>query len=163
ASLLRLIAENRLNSGHADQAARLYRAAGSFSTIDDPSGPDPRVYLRLGRLVEARALLEGQLLRDQAAPAGGRRPEGHREPALLHGFSGEIAAARADAQAGLAIVEHSGDAWTAARLWTVLGAIGASHGLAETEVWLQEALKRHQACKDTYSQAVVLLYLSIWR
>jgi DNA-binding SARP family transcriptional activator len=249
ASLLRLIAENRLNSGHADQAARLYRAAGSFSIIDDPSGPDPRVFLRLGRLVEARALLEGQLLRDQAAPAGGRRPEGHREPtlllslvcgllgdpqaalryagaglaaarqvgsalseaiahirmgnalqlitlpdiaaarahylqamaladtfavprtkaaaylglALLHGFSGEIDTACADAQAGLAIVERSGDAWTAARLWTVLGAIGASHGRAETEVWLQEALKRHQACKDTYSQAVVLLYLSIWR
>jgi LuxR family maltose regulon positive regulatory protein len=249
ASLLRLIAENRLNSGHADQAARLYRAAGSLSIIDDPSGPDPRVFLRLGRLVEARALLEGQLLRDQDAPAGGRRPEGHREPtlllslvcgllgdpqaalryageglaaarqvgsalseaiahirlgnalqlitppdiaaarahymqamaladafavprtkaaaylglALLHGFSGEIDTARAGAQAGLAIVERSGDAWTAARLWTVLGAIGASHGLTETEVWLQEALKRHQACKDTYSQAVVLLYLSIWR
>ncbi len=249
ASLLRLIAENRLNSGRADQAARLYRAAGSLSTIDDPSGPDPRVFLRLGRLVEARALLEGQLLRDQSAPAGGRRPEGHREPtlllslvcgllgdppaalryaneglvaarqvgsalseaiahirlgnalqlivppdiaaarthyqqaltladtfavprtkaaaylglALLHGFSGEIDTARADAQAGLAIVERSGDAWTAARLCTVLGAIGASYGLAETDVWLQEALKRHQACRDTYSQAVVLLYLSIWR
>jgi DNA-binding SARP family transcriptional activator len=249
ASLMRLIAENRLNSGRADQAARLYRAAGSLSSIDDPSGPDPRVYLRLGRLVEARALLEGQLLRDQSAPAGGRRPEGHREPtlllalvcgllgdpqaalryageglaaarrvgsalseaiahirlgnalqlitppdiaaacahyqqamaladdfavprtkaaaylglALLHGFSGEIDTARADAQAGLAIVERSGDDWTVARLWTVLGAIGASHGLDETEGWLQEALKRHRACQDTYSQAVVLLYLSIWR
>jgi LuxR family transcriptional regulator, maltose regulon positive regulatory protein len=249
ASLLRLIAENRLNGGHAHQAARLYRMASGLSTIDDPSGPDPRVFLRLGRLIEARALLEGQLLRDQATPAGGRRPEGHREPtlllslvcgllgdgeaalryaetglaaarqagsalseaiahirlgnalqliappdivaarahyqqamtladafavprtkaaaylglALLHGFGGAIDFARAEAKAGLAIVEHSGDAWTAARLWMVLGAIGASNGLDETEAWLQEALRRHQSCKDTYSQAVVLLYLSIWR
>jgi DNA-binding SARP family transcriptional activator len=248
ASLLRLIAENRLNSGRADQAARLYRAASRFSLIDDPSGPDPRVFLRLGRLVEARALLEGQLLRDRAAPSGGRHPEGHREPTLLlslvcallgdpdaalryareglaaarqigsalseaiahirlgnalqlvtppdttaarehymqamaladafavprtkaaaylgltllHGFDGDMDTAYADAQAGLAIVERSGDAWTAARLWTALGAISASSGAPEAESQLHEALERHRICKDTYSQTVVLLYYSIW-
>jgi hypothetical protein len=247
ASLLRLIAENRLNSGRADQAARLYRVAGSYSLIDDPSGPDARVFLRLGRLVEARAILEGQLLRGRAMPSGGRRPEGHREPTLLlslvcallgdpqaalcyaregleaarqvgsalseaiahirmgnalqlvasdaaaaqahyeqamaladafavprtkaaaylgltllHGFSGDLGAARAHAEAGLAIVERSGDAWTAARLWAALGAVGATYGALETEQWLDEALRRHQVCKDIYSQTVVLLYYSIW-
>jgi DNA-binding SARP family transcriptional activator len=248
ASLLRLIAENRLNSGRADQAARLYRVAGSYSLIDDPSGPDARLFLRLGRLVEARAILEGQLLRDRAAPSGGRRPEGHREPTLLlslvcallgdpqaavcyaregldaarqvgsalseaiahirlgnalqlvaepdvaaarghyeqamaladafavprtkaaaylgltllHGFSGDLGAARAQAHAGLAIVERSGDAWTAARLWAALGAVGATYRAPEAEQWLREAQQRHQACKDTYNQTVVLRYYSIW-
>src|SRR5262249_30422750 len=194
-----------------DQAARLYRVASRLSLIDDPSGPDPRVFLRLGRLVEARALLEGQLLRDRVTPSGGRHPEGHREPTLLlslvcallgdpeaalryareglatsrqigsalseaiahirlgkglqlvtppdmavarehylqamaladafavprtkaaaylgltllHGFNSDMDAAYADAQAGLAIVERSGDAWTVARLWTALGAVSA--------------------------------------
>ncbi|HEU5103453.1 MAG TPA: BTAD domain-containing putative transcriptional regulator [Roseiflexaceae bacterium] len=248
ASLLRLIAENRLNRGRADQAARLYRVASSYSLIDDPSGPDARVFLRLGRLVEARAILEGQLLRDRATPSGGRRPEGHREPTLLlslvcallgepdaalcyaregldaarqvgsalseaiahirlgnalqlvaapdaaaaekhyeqamaladafavprtkaaaylgltllHGFSGDLGSARTHAQAGLAIVERSGDAWTAARLWAALGAVGATYGAPETDQWLNQALRRHQACKDSYNQTVVLLYFSIW-
>jgi ATP/maltotriose-dependent transcriptional regulator MalT/DNA-binding SARP family transcriptional activator len=247
AGVLRLIAENRLNSGRADQAVRLYRLAGSIGLADSSSGPDARMFLRLGRLVEARAILEGQRERERAVPDGARRPEGHREPtmllslvcallgdaevalryaqeglesanrlgsalseaiahirignalqlvdspdlaaanqhylramaladtfavprtkasaylglALLHGFDGDMDAARAAVREGLAIVERSGDAWTAARLWTALGAIGATTGEPEAEAWLAEALRRHQQCRDTYGQTVVRLYCSI--
>ncbi|MBK9712705.1 MAG: transcriptional regulator [Kouleothrix sp.] len=247
-ALLRLIAENRLNSGRADQAARLYRLADTLSIHEPAAGPDARVFLRLGRLVEARAILEGQMQRQRSASAEDRRPEGHREPtlllslvctlmgdsaaalryareglelarrlgsalseaiahirlgnalqlvappdlatanehylraialadafavprtkaaaylglALLHGFNGDLDAARAAVREGLAIVERSGDAWTAARLWAALGVVGAMSPAPEAESWLQEALRRHQACRDTYSQTVLQLYLSIW-
>jgi DNA-binding SARP family transcriptional activator len=248
ASMLRLVAENRLNSGRADQAARLYRLADSMSVTGNPIGPDARAFLRLGRLVEARAILEGQIQSERAAGAGSRRPEGHREPilllslvcallgdgaaalrygqeglesarrvgsalseaiahirlgnalqlvappdlpaanahylqamaqadafavprtkaaaylglALLHGFDGDMDAARAAVREGLAIVERSGDAWTAARLWTALGAVGAMARAPDTEDILREALRRHAACRDTYGQTVAQLYLSIW-
>jgi LuxR family maltose regulon positive regulatory protein len=248
AGMLRLIAENRLNSGRAAQAARLYRLADSLSVTGNPRGPDARAFLRLGRLVEARAILEGEIQHELAASAGVRPPEGHREPilllslvcallgdgaaalshaqagldaarrvgsslseaiahirlgnalqmiappdlaaanahylqaialadafavprtkaaaylglALLHGFNGDMDATRAAAHEGLAIVERSGDAWTAARLWTALGAVGAMARAPDAESALQEALRRHHDCRDTYGQAVVQLYLSIW-
>src|SRR6266508_3958010 len=243
-ALLRRIAENRLNSGRADQAMRLYQLAERMSGQPQT---DPRVFLRLGRLNEAREFLEHQLKHDRAA-AYARSPEAHREStlllalvcsllgdsaaalryaqeglesarqlgsalseavahirlghalqlqsppdyaaannhylqamaladaftvqrtkasaylglALLHGFNGDLDAAQAAAHEGLTIVELTGDAWTAARLWTALGAVGAANAAPETEEWLNEAWRRHLACKDTYSQAVVQLSMSIW-
>ena len=243
-ALLRRIAENRLNAGRADQAMRLYRLAERVSGTPQT---DPRVFLRLGQLNEARELLERQLKHDRAG-AYARSPEAHREPtlllslvcsllgdsaaalhyaeaglesarqlgsslseavahirigharqlqsppdyadangqylqamaladaftvqrtkaaaylglALLHGFNGDIDAARVAAREGLAIVEQTGDSWTAARLWTALGAAGASSGVPEAGAWLDEAWRRHVACKDTYSQTVVQLSLAIW-
>jgi ATP/maltotriose-dependent transcriptional regulator MalT/DNA-binding SARP family transcriptional activator len=241
-ALLRRFAENRLNAGRADQAVRLYRLAERLS--GEPQ-TDARVFLRLGRLREAREFLERQLKDDRAA-AYARSPEAHREPtlllslvcallgdaaaeryaqeglesarqlgsalseavahirlghalqlhsppdyaaanqhylqaialadaftvqrtkaaaylglALLHGFNGDLDAARAATREGLTIVERTGDAWTAARLWTALGAVGAANGAREAEEWLNEAWRRHLACKDTYSQTVVQLSMSI--
>jgi DNA-binding SARP family transcriptional activator len=246
-ALLALIAENRLNSGRAAQADRLYHAARRLAPEALPDTPPPRLLLRLGRLAEARALLEAGLARDQGAPTRGSRPEAHREhtlllalicalqgqhaaalqyaeqgmriarqhgsalseavahtrmghalqigPApdlaaatqhylqamtladtfevqrtkanafmglvLLHGFGGDLAAARAAAHEGLAIAERSGDAWTAARLWTALGAVGVAGGDPEAPSWLQAALKRYRICRDTYGQAVALLWQTI--
>lgn len=243
-ALLRRIAENRLNAGRADQAVRLYRLAERLSGVPQT---DPRVFLRLGQLNEARALLEHQLRNDRAA-AYARSPEAHREPtlllalvcallgdaesalryaqegleaarqlgsalseavahirlghalqlaippdraaanghylqamalsdtftvqrtkaaaylglALLHGFDADLDAARAAAREGLSIVERTGDSWTAARLWTALGAIGAANGAPEAGEWLDEAWRRHLACKDAYSLAVVQLSLAVW-
>lgn len=82
--------------------------------------------------------------------------------ALLHGFNGDLDAARAAAREGLTIVERTGDAWTAARLWTALGAVGAAGGAREAGEWLEEAWRRHLACKDAYSLAAVQLNMAIW-
>ena len=243
-ALLRRIAENRLNSGNPVQALRLYRLAERMSGT---SQIDPRVFLRLGLLNEARDFLERQLNHDRSA-AYARSPEAHREPtlllsqlcgllgdteaslryaqeglesarqlgsalseavalirlghalqlqshpdasaanahylqamafadaftvqrskaaaylgmALLHGFNGDIDAARAAVREGLTIVERTGDSWTAARLWTALGVVGASNATPEAGEWLAEAEQRHRACSDAYSLTVVQLSLSIW-
>jgi LuxR family transcriptional regulator, maltose regulon positive regulatory protein len=250
AELLDLIAENRLNCGRADQAARLYLLAGRMTKGAKPGAANqhPRVLLRLGRLEEARALLEVELRRDRAMSARSRPAEAHREPtvllalicalhgqgdsalryaqqgleiarqrgsalleavahiraghalqlltppdepaanaeylqamaladslgvertkaeaylglALLHGFGGDLAAGQASARAGLAIAERSGDAWTAALLWTALGAVSVANGAGDSETWLYEGLNHYQRCKDTYGQAVSQLWLSIW-
>jgi ATP/maltotriose-dependent transcriptional regulator MalT/DNA-binding SARP family transcriptional activator len=243
-ALLRRIAENRLNAGRPDQAMRLYRLA---ERVSGQPQTDARVFLRLGQLNQARALLERQLRHDRAA-AYARSPEAHREPtlllslicgllgdpaaalgyaqeglasarqlgsalseavahirlghalqlqsppdyatanshylqamaqadaftvqrtkaaaylglALLHGFNGDLDAARAAAREGLTIVERTGDQWTAARLWTALGAVGAASGAPEAGAWLDGAWQRHLACKDAYSQAAVQLSMAIW-
>jgi DNA-binding SARP family transcriptional activator len=272
AELLRLIAENRLNSGRADQAARLYRVVDRLTSeaandqrrkgaiyrartnderpVARPSSAmgEPRVLLRLGRLSEARALLEDELPHVHEGVARGRAPEAHREVslllslvcalqgdaaaalahaqqgledvrrlgsalseavahirlghalqlvappdplaahthylqamaladtfgvqrtkveaymglALLHGFAGDLAAAQAAGGEGLAIVERSGDAWSAALLWAALGAVGAAAGADDAGTWLSEALRRYQAGKDTYGQALVQLSTAIW-
>lgn len=262
--VLRLIAENRLNSGRADQAARLYRAAervavaaqgaahtlrvSVFSTPAAlPDDPQPRVLLRLGKLAEARDWLEANLVENGLAAGSARSPEAHREVtlllalisalqgdsvaalryaqkgveiarqsgsalseaaayirmghalqlgptpdssaansqylqamtladslgvqrtkaeaylgfALLHGFAGDVEAARAAAHAGLALVEQSGDAWTAALLWTALGAVGGAMNAPDAETWLTEGLNRFRAAHDTFGQAVAHLWLTI--
>lgn len=250
AELLALIAENRLNRGRAGQALRLYTIAAGL----DPSrrgnavgAAPPRVLLHLGRLAEARALLEAALPRDRASISQGRPYEPHREVtlllssiaqlegdpvaalryaeegleaarrlgstlfeadacicaghavqlarpgdyraaneyylqamslagashvqssgaeafmglALLHGFRGDLAAAEAAARQGLAIVDQSGDEWTAARLWTALGAVGVANAAPEARGWLDQALDHYRTSKDTYGQAVVHLWSSV--
>ncbi len=81
--------------------------------------------------------------------------------ALLHGFRGDLAAAQDAAREGLSIVERSGDEWTAAQLWTALGAVATANGAPDAEGYLDEALKRYRAGRDTYGQAVVHLWRSI--
>ncbi|GAB4205031.1 MAG: BTAD domain-containing putative transcriptional regulator [Roseiflexaceae bacterium] len=246
-ALLALIAENRLNSGRAAQAERLYHFARRLAPESMPAEPQPRLLIRLGRLNEARALLTARLPKVQAALERGSQPEAHRETTLLlalvclfqgdhaaarryaeqgleiarqhgsplseavahirlghalqispepdlvaanqhylqamiladtfhvqrtkanaymglvllHGFSGDLAAARAAAHEGLSTIERSGDAWTAARLWTALGAVGVAGGDAEAESWLQAALRRYRVCRDTYGQTLVQLWQTI--
>jgi LuxR family maltose regulon positive regulatory protein len=250
AELIGLIAENQLNRGRADQAARLYRLADRMRpSVEDNAGDrQPRVLLRIGRLDEARALLEAELPRDPATAAAGRPATAHREatvllafiaalqgqgevalryaqqgleiarhlgsalfeavaqiraghalqllprpdqPAalaaylqamaladslgvertkaeaylgltLLHGFGGDLPAAQAAAGAGLAIAERSGDAWTAALLWTALGAASVACAAGDSETWLNEGLKHYRRCKDVYGQAVSQLWLAIY-
>ncbi len=246
-ALLALIAENRLNSGRAAQAERLYHFARRLAPESAPAEPQPRLLIRLGRLDEARALLAARLPEVQAALERGSQPEAHRDTTLLlalvclfqgdhaaarhhaqqgmeiarlygsplteavahirlghalqispepdlvaanqhylqamiladtfhvqrtkanaymglvllHGFSGDMAAARAAAHEGLSTIERSGDAWTAARLWTALGAVGVASGDAEAEAWLLAALRRYRVCRDTYGQTLVQLWQTI--
>lgn len=81
--------------------------------------------------------------------------------ALLHGFRGDVAAAEDAAREGLSIVERSGDEWTAAQLWTALGAVAIANGSLESQDRLEQALKRYRTSRDTYGQAVVHLWLAV--
>ncbi len=84
AALLRLIAENRLNGGRADQAARLYQLADQVEppTPAELAQHQPRLLLRLGRLSEAAAMLRQELRHNQSD--GSQRPaEAHREATVL--------------------------------------------------------------------------------
>jgi LuxR family transcriptional regulator, maltose regulon positive regulatory protein len=247
--LLGLIAENQLNRGRADQAARLYRLAERLREGTEPGAGErqPRVLLRMGRLDEARTLLEAELPHESATIAAGRPAAAHREVtvllalicaqqgegeaalryarhgleiarqlgsalfeavahiraghalqllatpddsaanaeylhamaladslgverikaeaylglSLLHGFGGDLAAAQAAARAGLVIAERCGDSWTAALLWTALGAVSVACGAKDGETGLHEGLKLYLRCKDTYGQAVSQLWLAI--
>ncbi|HET9221444.1 MAG TPA: BTAD domain-containing putative transcriptional regulator, partial [Roseiflexaceae bacterium] len=110
AELLGLIAENRLNSGRADQAARLYHLAGRMRA--DAATQDSRVLLRLGRLDEARALLEAERRSNGAISSSDRSAEAHREAnvllALICALHGEGEAALRYAQQGMEIARQRG-------------------------------------------------------
>ncbi len=247
ADLVRLMAENRLNRGRADQAIRLHRLADRLDPKAHAYVPEPRIYLRLGQLDLARQQLLIELAKEQATTLD-RQPEAHREVtvllallsalegdgvgalsyaqqalntaqrlgsslfeavahirlghalqlvpvpdltaanrhyveamaladgfgiqrtkaeayiglALLHGFAGNLPAARAAGYAGLELADKSGDAWTAALLWTTLGAVGVIGGAAEAPHWLGTARLHYERCHDTYGQTIVQLWLSIW-
>jgi DNA-binding SARP family transcriptional activator len=130
AELLGLIAENRLNRGRADQAARLYRLADRMTAGAAPGAASqrPRVLLRLGRLAEARLLLEDELQRDGALPAGARPTEAHREATVLLAFiralEGSGDAALRYARQGLEIARRRGSA-----LFEAVAHIRAGHAL----------------------------------
>ena len=124
--VLGLIAENRLNSGRADQAARLYRLAGRMS--EDAATQHSRVLLRLGRLDEARVLLKAELRSNEAIPPSDRSTQAHREAnvllALICALHGEGEAALRYAQQGLEIAHQRGSA-----LLEAVAHIRAGHAL----------------------------------
>lgn len=80
-SLLHLLAENRVNTGLAGQAERLARMIARQG--GDVRYLRPRILMRMGRLTDARALVEAELPRARAALARGRVAEGHREATVL--------------------------------------------------------------------------------
>src|SRR5262249_35487480 len=130
AELLSLIAENQLNSGRADQAARLYRLAGRMRASAERNAGDqqPRVLLRMGRLDEARALLQAELSREQTTALAERPAEAHREVTVLLAFicalQGEGELALRYAQQGLDIARRLGSA-----LFEAVAHIRAGHAL----------------------------------
>lgn len=89
------------------------------------------------------------------------KAEAYTGMTLLHGFSGDLAAAEAAARVGLAIIERSGDEWAAALQWAALGAVGVAAGAENAAHWLHEAYWRYQRGKDAYGQAVTQLWLAI--
>ncbi|MFN4218009.1 MAG: BTAD domain-containing putative transcriptional regulator [Candidatus Bipolaricaulia bacterium] len=104
AQLLVLSAENKINYGQLRQAERLHRAVYRACQGCGIAEIDPRLYVRMGRLAEARALLERDL---HQHPSGmhQRMPRSHRESAVLlswiSAFMGEGEAARRYAEMGL--------------------------------------------------------------
>jgi LuxR family maltose regulon positive regulatory protein len=82
ARLYELLAENKLNSGHADEAERLRQKAEALRT-EWPSDSQLlfRVLLRTGRLEEARRGLEARAEAERHEPV--LTPRAHRETLLL--------------------------------------------------------------------------------
>ena len=82
ARIYELLAENKLNAGHVEEAERLNQQAMSLR-IEGPSETQLlyRVLLRTGRLDEARQMLEAQAEDERHHPV--QTPRAHRETQLL--------------------------------------------------------------------------------
>lgn len=110
ASIARLLAENRLNSGRAAQAERLYRFADRLAC--QQHAPDPRVLLRLGRLADAHKQLD--TLMAVGVARNGQAGSAHREASLLRSFiaalEGDVDTAQRSAQRGLDDARERGSA-----------------------------------------------------
>ncbi len=80
--LLELLAENKLNAGRVDEAERLRQRADELH-LAGPSNEELllRVWLRTGRLNEARSGLESRLEAEKRQPV--HMPRAHRETALI--------------------------------------------------------------------------------
>lgn len=80
--LLELLAENKLNAGRVEEAERLRQRAEELR-LEGPSNEELlfRVWLRTGRLTEARNGLEGRLKTEQRQPV--QTPRAHRETVLI--------------------------------------------------------------------------------
>ncbi len=80
--LYELLAENKLNSGHAEDAERLLQRAEALRT-ESPSNDQLwfRVLVRTGRLSEARRVLEERAETEKRDPV--QTPRAHRETQLI--------------------------------------------------------------------------------
>jgi DNA-binding SARP family transcriptional activator len=80
--LYELLAENKLNSGHAEDAERLLQRAEALQ-VEGPSNEQLwfRVLVRTGRLTEARRALEERAEAEKQDPV--KTPRAHRETLLL--------------------------------------------------------------------------------
>ena len=97
ASLLILLAENKLNAGQLPQAERLHRAVHCAIPKDTLPPMNPRVYVRNGQFARARQMVEANLRADPWS-AGERPPRSHREATVLSAWidamTGEANSAR---------------------------------------------------------------------
>ncbi|PWH13359.1 MAG: transcriptional regulator [Anaerolineae bacterium] len=80
--LLELLAENKLNAGRVEEAERLRQRAEELR-LEGPSNEELlfRVWLRTGRLTEARQGLESRLEAEKRQPV--QTPRAHRETVLI--------------------------------------------------------------------------------
>lgn len=112
ASLFALLAENKLNAGDLKHAERLYRAVHRVLHPSEPLQIDPRVYLRQGRLADARRLIEEHLQLERRAPSQARAPRSHREATAVLSWiellAGNAAAARQYAAEALQVGQMLG-------------------------------------------------------
>lgn len=103
ARLYELLAENKLNAGHAEEAEALRQQADSLRS-EGPSDSQLwfRVLLRTGRLDEARSALEARAEEERREPVS--TPRAHRETflvlSLIYAFQGESELALRTAEEG---------------------------------------------------------------
>jgi len=111
ATLLDLLAENKLNLGYPDEAQALHHEARLLRAETDPGDIylEARAALRTGHLAEARQLLEGRA--EEESQGDGARPQRfHRETLLLLSLvcslQGDADAAERCARQGIAISQR---------------------------------------------------------
>ena len=111
ATLLDLLAENKLNLGYPDEAQALHHEARLLRAEPDPGDLylEARAALRTGHLAEARQLLESRA--EEESQADGARPQRfHRETLLLLSLvcslQGDADAAERCARQGIAISQR---------------------------------------------------------
>lgn len=111
--LLVMLAENKLNQGDALGAERLFREASE--RLPDVAEHEARIFLRTGRLPEARMILQAVL--DQPLPSASGT-KAHREASLvlslIEALQGHGEAARQLAAQGLERAREQGADWTEA-------------------------------------------------
>ncbi len=105
ATLLILLAENKINAGQLPQAERLHRAVYCAAKRDDIPPMDPRVYVRDGRFALARQVVAANLRTDPWGAGQWRAPRSHREATVLlawiDAMTGEAESARRYAEQSL--------------------------------------------------------------
>ncbi len=119
-------------------------------------------YQLRGELREAlNAYEQAVMLGDQLAVPR-TRVEARWGMTRAHGLLGDLKAARADAQEGIQIGLHSGDAWVVALVQIALGAsqVAARRGREGIES-LNEALAAFRSCGDTFGCAAARLWLAL--
>jgi DNA-binding SARP family transcriptional activator len=138
--LLVMLAENKLNQGDAAAAEALFREARE--RLPEISEQSARIFLRTGRLQEARAVLQAALSQPRDPAAG---TKAHREASLvlslIEALQGEPRAARELASRGLERAREQGALWTEAVALIRLGHAALLEGqLEEAEGVYREAI-----------------------
>jgi ATP/maltotriose-dependent transcriptional regulator MalT/DNA-binding SARP family transcriptional activator len=154
ARLLELLAENKLNLGHPQEAEQL-RAQARQWREEGPSERQihVRVLIRTGQLDRARALLEAEAGGESASKDLshlGRSHHSHREVqmllSLVYAFQGEAEAALKAAQAGIAIGQRLGSPFVKA-----VGYMRLGHAWA-----IRQQPEAHLRAIECYKQAIAL-------
>jgi LuxR family maltose regulon positive regulatory protein len=154
ARLLELLAENKLNLGHPEEAETL-RAQARQWREEGPSESQlgVRVLIRTGQLNRARATLEAQAGSEvglEAASDLGRAHRSHREVQLLlslvYAFQGHALAAFKAARAGIAIGEQLDSPFV-----TAVGYMRLGHALL-----IRPQPDGHLQAIECYKQAITL-------
>ncbi|MFQ5401469.1 MAG: BTAD domain-containing putative transcriptional regulator [Anaerolineae bacterium] len=83
ASLLLLLAENKLNAGQLHRAERLHHDIYCAAQQEDFPPMNPRVFVRDGRFAHARKMVEASLRADPWGAGQWRAPRSHREATVL--------------------------------------------------------------------------------
>ncbi len=137
-------------SGASLTQAVAHMRAGHAYQILTPTAPD------------ARRHYERALQLTESVGVARTRAEAYMGMALLHSNDGDRAHAEGFAQEGLRLAEQAGDEWMAALLWLAQGSSGVNNGAEESLGWLEQAGTRFAAARDTYGEALVTLWLTIW-
>lgn len=81
---------------------------------------------------------------------------------LLYGHSGNLVEAERVASEGLHIAQTAGDQWIAALIHLALGGAAVAVGDIHAIGWLEQADQQFVRGNDSYGQAVVALWRSLW-
>lgn len=110
ASMLLMLAENKVNRGWLRQGERLHRRVYHLCVFDDIPEVDPRLSIRAGRLDEAHRTVLQMLEKDPITKGGRRAPRSHRESILLlswlNAYWGQGDLARRQAEQAIELAEE---------------------------------------------------------